>query len=239
MRKVALVLLFSLLFVTPVLAATEQATPEQAEAWNQSVLDYYEDKYGASDDYDQSYVDFSDWTIVNVDASDLEAQAKQEIADKEQELTELQQQADDLQAQFDYFQGLYDSIADQDYKAQVESILKETEKSLADVEKEVEAKENEIAGLQEQEYLEQVAVSQVEVHFGGNTVGTMTLREDQFVDPATGDMVDQAQAKQYDEVNEFLNQQPQLDTQTYHHESVGLFFLALGLAGWWVVSRKF
>lgn len=239
MRKVALVLLFSLMFVTPVLAANEQATSEQAKAWNQVILDYYEDKYGASNDYDPSYVDFSDWTIVHVDASKLEAEAKQEITNKEQELAELQQQADDLQAQLDYFKGLYDSIVDQDYKKQVDSIIKETEKSLGDAEKEVEAKENEIEGLKDQEYLEQVAVTKVEVHFGGKTVGTMTIREDQFVDPATGEIVDQAQAKQYDEVNEFINEQPQLEPQSYHHESVGLFFLALGLAGWWFVSRKF
>lgn len=239
MRKIALILIFSLLLATPVLAAGQQASKEQAKAWDKAVLSYYEDKYGASDDYENSYVDFHDWTIIDVDASKLKEEAQQAIAEKEKELSELKQQAHDLEARLDYFKSLSGSMEDEDYKKQVEPIIKDTEKSLSDAEKDVEAKEAEIEDLQETEYLDQVAVTKADLHFGGKTLGTMTMSEDQFVDPATGEMLDSTEAKQYDQVTEFLDQQPQVEQQSFHHESVGLFFLALGLAGWWLVSRKF
>lgn len=238
MRKVALILIFTLLFATPALAAGQQASQEQAKAWNQVVLDYYEGKYGESADYENDYVSIDDWTILDVDSSGLEATAQEEIAQLEKELADVKQQASELQVQLDYFNSLSNSMEDEDYKAQIEPIVKDTERSLKDAQKEIEGIESEIQNLEEQEYLNQVAVTKVEINFGGNVLGTMTHREDQFINPENGEMIDTATAKGYEAVNEFLDQQPQVEQQAYHHETVGLFFLALGLGGWWFVVRK-
>lgn len=239
MRKVALILILSLVFATPVLAAHEQATPEQSQAWDKMVLGMYQDKYGESEDYADDYVDISDWTIIDVDSSTLENELEEEIAEKERELNEARQKVSDLQEQFDYFKSLGDGIEDEDYKEQIEPTIKDTEKSLDDANKEVESLEKEIEDLEDQEFLNQIAVAQVAIKFGGKVLGTMTHREDQFVNPETGELVDNVTAKQYDEVNEFLDQLPQVEQQTVHHDSVGLLFLVLALAGWLFVSRKF
>ena len=49
-------------------------------------------KYGASEEYDQDYVNISDWVIVDADSSELEAEAREEMAVKEQELAEVERQ---------------------------------------------------------------------------------------------------------------------------------------------------
>lgn len=238
MRKVALILILSLVLATPAFAAGQQASQEQAQAWNQVLLDYYEGKYGESNDYENDDVSIDDWTILDVDSSGLEAETQEAIAQIEKELAEVKQQARDLQAQLDYFKSLSESIEDADYKEQLEPIVKDTERALSDAQKEIEGKEDEIQNLEEKEYLNQVAVTNVEIKFGGNVLGTMTHREEQFINPENGEMIDTATAKGYEAVSEFLDQQPQLEQQAYHHETVGLFFLVLGLGGWWFVLRK-
>lgn len=238
MRKVALILILSFVLATPVLAASQEASQAQAQAWDKVVLDYYEGKYGASEDYKNDYVTIDDWTIIDVDSSKLEAAAQEEIAKKEQELTEIEKQVSDLQEQLDYFKSLSGSMEDKDYKEQIEPVVKDTERSLKDAQKEAEGKQNEIKDLQEQEYFDQIAVTNVAIKFGGKLFGTMTHRETQFINPEDGKTIDSATAKQYDAVSEFVDQH-KVEQQTFHHDTVGLFFLGLGLVGWLVVTRKF
>lgn len=238
MRRVAIILILTFVLATPALAASQEASQEQAAAWDKVVLDYYDGKYGASEEYDQDYVNISDWVIVDVDSSELEAQAREEMAVKEQELAEVERQVGELQERYDYFHSLMQSVEDEDYKKELESLVQDAEKALNDAQKEAESIQSEIQGLQEEEYLTQVAVAKAEIKFGGNVLGTMTQREDLFVNPENGEMMDAATAKEYAEVNEYLSEQPQVDQQTYHHETVGLFFLVIGLGGWWLVNRK-
>ena len=129
MRKVALILILSLVLATPAFAAGQQASQEQAQAWNQVLLDYYEGKYGESNDYENDDVSIDDWTILDVDSSGLEAETQEAIAQIEKELAEVKQQARDLQAQLDYFKSLSESIEDADYKEQLEPIVKDTERA--------------------------------------------------------------------------------------------------------------
>ncbi len=238
MRRVAIILILTFVLATPALAASQEASQEQAAAWDKVVLDYYDGKYGASEEYDQDYVNISDWVILDVDSSELEAQVREEIAVKEQELAEIERQVGELQERYDYFHSLMQSVEDEDYKKELESLVQDAEKALNDAQKEAESMQSEIQGLQEEEYLTQIAVAKAEIKFGGNVLGTMTQREDLFVNPETGEMLDAATAKEYAEVNEYLSEQPQVDQQTYHHETVGLFFLVIGLGGWWLVNRK-
>lgn len=239
MRKVALMTVLTLLLAAPVLAAPGEASPEQAQAWDRAVLAFYDGKYGDSKDYDSSNVTIADWKVIDVDASKLEAQAQEEIAESERELAELRNEVNDLQEQLDYFASLQDSMGDADYKEQIQPVVKDAEQQLDAAEKDMESLENNIRDLQDEEYFDQIAVSQAEIKFGGKVLGTVTFREDQFINPENGELIDMATAKSYDEVADYLDSQPQIEQQAFHHESVGLLLLALGVAGWLFVSRKF
>ena len=174
MRRVAIILILTFVLATPALAASQEASQEQAAAWDKVVLDYYDGKYGASEEYDQDYVNISDWVIVDVDSSELEAQAREEMAVKEQELAEVERQVGELQERYDYFHSLMQSVEDEDYKKELESLVQDAEKALNDAQKEAESMQSEIQGLQEEEYLTQIAVAKAEIKFGGNVLGTMT-----------------------------------------------------------------
>lgn len=239
MRKMAFIVILTLLWVTPVLAAEQKASGDQAKKWNQTVLESLEAKYGGDDAYSNDYVTLGEWTVIDVDSAKQKQEAQEQIAKMEEELAPIKSEAVELQNKLNYFKTLLAEVKDEAYKKEIEKIVKDTEKALKDKQGEVDSKEKERADLEEKAYPEQIAVGFADIHFGGKTLGTMTYHEKFFIDAKTGELMDPSEAQGYDEVAQFLNKQPQVEQSKFRHETLGLFFLALGVGGWFFVTRKF
>ncbi len=236
-RKIALMSLLLLLLATPVFAAEQKASQQQAQDWNKLVKGQYTSKYKGDDSYDEKYVSISNWTLIDVDASPLKADDQEQIEKLNGEIEKERPKEEVAQKKVDDLKELARKSSDDNAKKDVESLLKKTEKDLEKVQKEIKGKEDQVKELAEKEYPQQVAVAVADVNFGGNTLGTMTKSEYVFVSPADNQQLEDSAGQQFAEVADFLKKNP-IEAQQYHHETLGFGMLVLALGGWWVVNRK-